>query len=270
VRRRNKNLYVGITPTGYRDPVLWLAFRALYRWRWQLTPIYVALAAPFAAWTVAIIHAVADPKWTVGLYAVGGLCAAAWLAFGMRRLYDRLYGVAVLAAAGWWTLAVAMHPARGWLYGLWALGWPLLGLGWWCGPAFRSLITLDRMTKRWNSVAELAGIAGAKLTAVRNTPVGRVLTIILPGNHTARDVNRERIEAGYEFRPGSVTVVRDKKNARRIDLHVIERDPWESGRTIDHPLLAALPHLEEATTGDPTTAPTSDPDDPDTEQREAA
>jgi hypothetical protein len=265
VRRRRKNLFVGVTPTHYHDPLMWLAARALWRWRWQLTPLYVAFATPPAAWTVAIVHATAGTWWTVALYAVGGVCSLAWLAFGMRRLYDRLYALAVLATVYWWTLTVAAHPAQGWLYGVWALGWPVLALGWWCGPAFRSAITLDKMTKRWTTVAELAGITGARLTAVRHTAVGRVLTIMLPGNHTARDVNRERIEAGYEFRPGSVTVVRDKTNARRVDLHVIERDPWESGRSIDHPLLAALPHLEEATTGDNT-----DPDNPHDDEQEAA
>ena len=91
------------------------------------------------------------------------------------------------------------------------------------------------MRQRWASVAELAGIAGAKLTGVKNTSVGRILTVVLPGNHTARDVNRDRIEAGYQYRRGSVTVVPDKANARRIDLHIVDRDPWESGRTIAHP-----------------------------------
>jgi hypothetical protein len=244
VKRRKQDLYVGLGPTTHRHPVLHALGAAAYRWRWQLTPLYVALPLPMIGWGLALIWAHLAVGWFIGVYAVALACLVAWLLIGMSRLYDRIYTSAVALVALAWLFALAVHPGTGYLYGLWALGWPLVGLGWWCGPTLRSAAALDRMRKRWDSVAELAGIAGAKLTGVKTTAVGRVLSVVLPGNNTAKDVNRDRIEAGYQYRRGSVTVVPDKTNARRVSLHIVDRDPWESGRTIAHPAIANLPPLD--------------------------
>ncbi len=252
-RRKQTDLYVGLSPNAHRHPIAHGLARLTYRWRWQLTPLYVALPLPFAGWGLALLWAHADVGWFIAVFAVATACVACWLIFGMRRLYDRVYAATVALLTLGWLLTLAMHPGTGRLYGIWALAWPVVGLGWWCGPALRSAATLDRMRQRWASVADMAGIAGATLTNVKNTTVGRVLTVVLPGNHTARDVNRDRIESGYQYRRGSVTVVPDKANARRIDLHVVDRDPWESGRTIAHPAIAALPDIDPTDSGDDTT-----------------
>jgi hypothetical protein len=252
-RRKQTDLYVGISPTAQRHWILATIGRALYRWRWQLTPLYVALPLPFAGWGLALLWAFAHVGWFIAVFAVAAACTVCWLIVGMTRTYDRIFAAMVALVVLGWLLALAWHPSDGHLYGVWALGWPVAGLGWWCGPALRSAATLDRMRQRWDSVAELAGIAGAKLTNVKNTSVGRVLTVVLPGNNTARDVNRDRIESGYQYRRGSVTVVPDKANARRVDLHVVDRDPWESGRTIAHPAIAALPDIDPTDGDDDTT-----------------
>lgn len=263
-RRKHKDLYVGISPTVFPHSVAYLLGRGVYRWRWQLTPVFVAGPMPATGWGLALMWAHASRGWLAAVFAVAAVCVACWLVFGMRRVYDRCYAALVSVLVGGWLLAVAVHPGTGWLYGVWALGCPVAGLGWWCGPALRSAAALDRMRHRWASVAELAGIGGAALTGVKHTAVGRVLTVVLPGNHTARDVNRDRIEAGYQYRRGSVTVVPDKANARRVDLHIVDRDPWESGRSIAHPAIAVLPALEHPRDDDSTpvdpAAPGSDPD----------
>jgi hypothetical protein len=251
-RRKHHDLTVGINPTAHRHPLLHLIASVLYRWRWQLTPLFVALSLPIVGWCLALLWAHADMGWFIAVFAVAAACVACWLIVGMTRAYDRIYTATVTLVAFGWLLALAWHPGSRFLYGLWALLWPVVGLGWWCGPALRSAATLDRMRKRWDSVADLAGIAGARLTGVKNTAVGRVLTVVLPGNNTARDVNRDRIESGYQYRRGSVTVVPDKANARRVDLHVVDRDPWSSGRSIAHPAIVALPDLDPST-GDDTT-----------------
>lgn len=259
-RRKSHDLYLGVGPRAYRHPVLHAVGAAVYRWRWQLTPLFVAVPLPLAGWGLALMWAHAPTVWFAGVYAVAAACLVAWLAVGMTRLYDRVYASVAAVVVLAWLSAVAVRPGTGWLYGVWALGWPLVGLGWWCGPALRSAAALNRMRARWDSVAELAGIAGAKLTGAKTTTVGRVLSVVLPGNHTAKDVNRDRIESGYQYRRGSVTVVPDKTNARRVSLHVVDRDPWESGRTIAHPAVANLPRVETTDRDDPT--PTLDLSDP--------
>jgi hypothetical protein len=250
VKRKSRDLYVGISPNSSRHPVWRAIGEAIYRWRWQLTPLFVTLPLPIIGWGLALMWAHLALGWFIAVYAVALCCVVAWLVIGMHRPYDRIYTSTVTLIVFAWLTLVAVHPGDGRLYGWWALGWPLVALGWWCGPALRSNTALDRMRKRWDSVADLAGIAGSKLTGVKDTAVGRVLSVVLPGNHTAKDVNRDRIESGYSYRRGSVTVVPDKANARRVDLHVVDRDPWESGRTIAHPAIANLHDIENATADD--------------------
>jgi hypothetical protein len=215
-----------------------------FRWRYQLVPVFVAAAVLPAGWIAAIAARTAGWwPWTIGGYLVIAVCTGAWLRWGLERVYDRAYGGLVVVLAIAWTLAVAYRPSVGGLYGLWLLAWPLLGLGWWFSPAFRSARTLTWMRKRWESATELAGVAGAKLVGFRETPFGRVLTGLLPGDKTGSDLSRERLEHAFGTRAGGAKVVQDKSNVRRFELHITDVDPW-AGTELTHPLMEALPLID--------------------------
>jgi hypothetical protein len=109
---------------------------------------------------------------------------------------------------------------------------------WWCGSAFRSGRALAQLRRRWANIADLAGVAGAKLIRAESTEVGEVLTVELPGDKTQRDLSRERVESAMSTRPGGVHLVKDDKNARRVTIHHVARDPWADGSEIAHPLMA--------------------------------
>lgn len=213
--------------------------KALFRYRWQLLPLFVAAPLPVLGW-IAALTLWLWPGWTLAAFGVAGGCAAVWVWQGLQRRYDRMLGAVVAALTLAWVLAVAVNPAAGALYGLWLLGWPILGLFWWCAPAFRSGKALAGLRLRWGNVAELAGIAKAKLLRARDTEVGQVLTVELPGDKTQREVSKERLEAAFGARPGSIHVVRDDTHARRVTIHKVDRDPWANDAVQPHPVLAVL------------------------------
>jgi hypothetical protein len=220
----------------------WLAVqfaRGVFRFRWQLTPVLVAVPMPLLGWITALTYLV-WPGWTLAAYGVAGACAVVWVWQGLQRLYDRVLGAVVAVLCLGWMLAVALSPGVGALYGLWLLGWPVVGLFWWCGGAFRSGRALAQLRKRWDNIAELAGIAKARLIRAHETEVGQVLTVELPGDKTQRDVAKDRLEAAMRTRPGSVHIVKDDKNARRFTLHHVETDPWADGSEVVHPLMGVV------------------------------
>jgi hypothetical protein len=209
-----------------------------YRWRWQLTPVYVAAPMPVVGWLSALAYWM-WPGWTVAAYVVAAVCAAVWVWHGLSRPYDRILGTAVAAVCLGWTFAVAVRPGTGSLYGLWVITWPIAGLFWWCGGAFRSGHALAQLRSRWANVVELAGIGSTTLIRVRDTSVGKVIEAELPGGRTQRELSRERLESALSARPGSVHLVKSKTNARRVTVHIVERDPWADGTELPHPAVAA-------------------------------
>jgi hypothetical protein len=226
----------------------WLA-KALgkitFRYRWQLTPLLVAAPMPLVGWILALTYWL-WPAWTSGGFGVAGLCAVIWIWQGLERLYDRILGAVVAAVVLTWLFAVAVNPAAGELYGILALGWPILGIFWWCGGTLKGRVFQGRMRRRWARVLEQAGAAGARIIRHRTTDVGEQVTVEVPGDKNTDDLTKKRVEQALGARRGSVHVAPDKGNARRVTIHTIERDPWADGAIQPHPVLAVLDDLAAA------------------------
>ena len=223
--------------------------KAIFRYRWQLTPLLVAGPLPAIGWVLALAYWL-WPAWTLGAFGIGAGCAAVWVWQGLHRLYDRILGGVVAGLALAWLLAVAAHPGTLALYGALALTWPVLGLFWWCGGAVRSGRALAQLRKRWDNIAELAGVVGAKLVRAEDTEVGQVLTVELPGDKVQSDLSKTRLESAMRTRPGAIHLVNDDKNARRVTVHHVAVDPWADGSEITHPLMAVVAALNTASTED--------------------
>lgn len=221
--------------------------KALFRFRWALTPLFLAAPMPALGWLAAAAFWL-WPGWTLAAFGIGAGCAAVWVWQGLRRTYDRILGGVVAALALAWLLAVAVKPGTGALYGLLALAWPVLGIFWWCGAAFKSGRAMAQLRRRWSNIADLAGVAGAKLIRAETTDVGEVLTVELPGDKTQNDLSKARIEAAMSTRPGGIHLVKDDKNARRVTIHHVAVDPWADGSEISHPLMGLVAAMAAADT----------------------
>ncbi|WP_020523039.1 hypothetical protein [Catelliglobosispora koreensis] len=223
-KRKSKTNALALIDDRQRNTIAFALARLLWRFRRQLAPVAVALLVLAIAVTALIVRMTAGTGWLIASYAVAALCAFAWL----TRLhgYDRGLAAIVLTITGPWTMLVAYQPGNGGLYGLWALATPVLGLGWWMSGTLRAQLRADAVKQRWNTVAQIAGVAGSKLLATRKTPAGEVLTVKLAAGQTPEDISRKRIEGAYELRPGAVKVEQDKTNARKVLVHLTETDPW--------------------------------------------
>jgi len=221
--------------------------RVAFRYRWQLVPLFLAVGLLPLGWVTAWTWWL-WPDWTLAAFGVGAACAAVWVWQGLHRVYDRILGAVVAALGIAWLLAVAVNPGAGVLYGMLALAWPVLGVFWWCGGAFRSGRAMAQLRRRWAGIAELAGVAGAKLIRAETTEVGEVLTVEMPGDKTQRDLSRERVEAAMSTRPGGIHLVKDDRNARRVTIHHVARDPWADGSEAAHPLMAVVAAMAAAET----------------------
>jgi hypothetical protein len=218
--------------------------KAIFRYRWQLTPLLVAAPMPMTGWLLALTYWL-WPAWTSGAFGVAGVCAVVWVWRGLQRLYDRILAGVVAALVLTWLFAVATKPGTGSLYGMLALGWPLIGIFWWCGGAFKGRVFQDRMRKRWTRILEQAGAAGARVIRHKATEVGEQVTVEMPGD-MADDLNKKRVSKARGGRRGTVHIAQDPNNERRLTIHTIDNDPWADGKEQPHPILAVLDDLAKA------------------------
>ena len=218
--------------------------KAIFKYRWQLTPLLVAAPMPLVGWILALTYWL-WPAWTTGGFGVAGLCAVVWVWRGLERMYDRILGGVVAAIALTWMFAVAVSPGTGSLYGILALGWPLLGLFWWCGGTFKGRVFQNKMRKRWTRILDSAGAAGARIIRHKATDVGEQVTVEMPADATD-DLNKKRVAKARGGRRGSVHIAQDPNNERRVTIHTIDNDPWADGQIQPHPILAVLDDLTAA------------------------
>lgn len=209
-----------------------------YRARWALAPLYVAALCVPTGWVAAVFY-VFVPDWTYAGFVIATVCAVAFVWKGCRGPYDQGLAGVVAAVCLSWCLAVAHYPGWGALYGVWALTWPLLGLPWWAGSAFRSTKARARVKSQWSTWIGKATGGEGRVTRTLDTETGTAVTYEL-GVDGTQHADARRVELAGKLRPGSVVVEHDRKNAARATVHHIDREPWADGETT-HPILILEP-----------------------------
>lgn len=217
------------------------------RWpyRWWLPP--VALAGWL--WLATLVGHV---WWGQAVTLTAGLCAALAAVVGWVRLPSlagRGTSVAGLVLVTVWVgAAVAAGPWALPVLTAWAVGVIAATVVWARLSWVRHRVRDDVEARDWPTLAAALGIDDAALMSITRTRVGRKLTVSLAPGQTWRAIQLETAETVLGVAPGAVTVERDHTSARRVVIHVQDRDPWADGGTIDHPILAELDHLETTTT----------------------
>lgn len=198
----------------------------LWRYRDQLAPLYVGSCVWAAG--AGVHQNSAAVLAGLGTAAAG---TAAWKV-GNRKLRrpEALYATAVTVTAGTWiTLAGWLDPSK---YNLTAYLAALTlagGVPWWRHRRVRRRIQVDKTIKAWDSVAEMAGIPGAKLVNVVATGWGWRGVVktsgVQAGDAVVDPAVLKSLEVGLKLRPGSMRAEASKQFADRAYVTAVDKDP---------------------------------------------
>lgn len=203
--------------------------RLLWRYRSELTPLYLALASVVAA---SILHA-SHPHWWPILLAFTGSATAA-LAFGGQRiglatLSERIYAATVTASLGAWLSAgTALDPLRRPLPALMLIGGVVLAVPWWAHRRRRARVRVERTLAVWPEIAKDVGLAGSKVMSAVVDLWGWRARFKLARGQTIDDVITKlpAIESSLGTYRGAARVSPTPDDrADQFELRVLDKDP---------------------------------------------
>jgi DNA segregation ATPase FtsK/SpoIIIE, S-DNA-T family len=246
-------------PAGWQDPEDGYRLRSplprlAWRYRSELAPLYVGLGLLAAG---LVLHTWWPLWWPIlAAVALGAALIVGQLGYrlGLDRPIERGYAATVTAVAGLWLAAAArLGPLRRPLLALLAGAIVLAGVPWWVHRRRRAKVRVVRATRTWAEDAAAADLTGARLQHVDVAGDGQQWTarLLLPKGKTLRDVldRLPKLESALGLRPRAIRAEEDPALARRVILHVVERDPHTRalplpelvGRpTITRPVLVAV------------------------------
>jgi S-DNA-T family DNA segregation ATPase FtsK/SpoIIIE len=223
--------------------------RVAWRYRRELGPFYVLLALT----TIAGIGNVYAPSlWLLALPLGAAVTAALWR-WRTDRTAERVYVLAVGAAATLWTtLAWWASPGHDWLALGGLAGAVAGGVPHWLHYRRRGNVTvrrgasrairreMRRIVKGWPELSEYMQLAGSHVQYAEADAIGYSLTLALRAGLTSADVmgNLHRVESVLKTPPGAARLMPDPKRADRVFLRIVRNDrlatpiPWPGDATV--------------------------------------
>ncbi|MFG1998194.1 cell division protein FtsK [Spirillospora sp. NPDC048911] len=211
------------------DVAVTLIGRALWRYRSELAPMYLAATLACAG---TVLH-LTNPHWW--LYLLVATTITAWLLalFGERAgltlRTERFYAATVAMSAGAWlatvtALGITFRPLVSLLLG----GGLVLALPWWVHRRRRAKVRVDRQLAAWPEIAQSVGLAGSHVQSAVVDVWGWRARFALARGQTIQDVIGKvpAIESALGTFRGAVRVqpTRDDR-ANRFELRVLDTDP---------------------------------------------
>jgi DNA segregation ATPase FtsK/SpoIIIE, S-DNA-T family len=216
------------------------AGRLLWRYRSELAPFAVALAAAVgASWAHARHPGAALPLLALTVAATGVLTIppihvpdrlrellSRWAVYA--RTAERLYAASVIALGGLWlTAATAWGPSTPPLPTVALLGTVAAGVPWWTHHRRRARVRVTRTLDAWPTFAESVGLPGSRLVSAVVDRWGWTGRLALRrGQTVAQAIGAvPAVESALGVRPGAVRVEPDPARADRAVVRVVELDP---------------------------------------------
>ncbi|WP_018348788.1 FtsK/SpoIIIE domain-containing protein [Longispora albida] len=245
MRRRNRGrrfgrhdpqpLYLITHEGGTVFALIGAVFRAMYRYRSELAPIWAAIVVFL---TGVWLHAAHQAWWpwltalSVTLTAVLGVLPR-WVGHMRRwaaldRPAERAYATgAAGATAGWLAAAAGMGSMAPPLPLLWLVGLVVLGAPWWAHHRRRAKVRVERSLAAWPHVADAVGLSGSYIQSAIVGRWGYTFRLGLKRGQTAQNVIAAipSIESELATRPGAIRVEIDPERADKVTVRVIETDP---------------------------------------------
>jgi hypothetical protein len=211
------------------DLAVVLVCRALWRYRSELAPFFLAAATAFAA---LVLH-MTRPHWWPWVLGVTVAAAGVLLWFGrhlgLSWLPERIYAAAVTLMGGaWLTAGIAFSPTRPPLPAVLVVGGLALAIPWWAHRRRRARVKVERTLAAWPQIAESVGLAGSRVMSAVVDVWGWRARLGLARGQTITDVTEKlrAIESALGTRRGAVRVYPTPDDlANRVDMRVLNVDP---------------------------------------------
>jgi hypothetical protein len=209
--------------------------RAIWRYRSELAPIAVAVAAFIAANTLHRAHHAAWPWLALTTLAATTLftippptwARKAWAV--LDHPAERAYAAAVTTAAGGWlTTATAIGPATPPMPVIAVALTIACGIPWWANRRRRAKVRVDRMLDAWPEIANATGLPGSQIMSALVDVWGWRARLRLARGQTINDVIPKipALESGLGTFRGAIRVYPTPDDlANRCELRVLDIDP---------------------------------------------
>ena len=211
------------------ESVVVVLLRYAWRYRSELTPFGVALAAGCAAWW---LHA-AHPHWWTLVLSTAAVTAWTVAVFGGRMglpvRIERWYAATVaLAIGGWLAAATAAGPFTAPLPQALIVGGLVLSVPWWAHRRRRAKVRVERKLQAWREIAKAVGLPGSQVMSAMVDVWGWRSRIRLARGQTITDVITKipALESALGTFRGAIRVYPTPDDlANRCELRVLDIDP---------------------------------------------
>ncbi|MBC6470872.1 FtsK/SpoIIIE domain-containing protein [Actinomadura alba] len=218
--------------------------RALWRYRSELAPLYLALTLVITA--TALHHS--QPTWWPYFLVTATLAAWALAVFGaglgLALRAERFYAATVTMAAGAWLVAgTALGSTHRPLPHVLVAGGFVLAVPWWAHRRRRAKVRVDRQLSAWPQIAQTIGLAGSRVQSAMVDVWGWRARFALARGQTIQDVTTKipAIESALGTFRGAVRVhpTQDDR-ANRFELRVLDLDPHASAIAWPGPSITSV------------------------------
>jgi hypothetical protein len=230
------------------DPLPATAAQEIGHWVWryrsELAPLAVALAAVVAAWW---LHQHDPHSWPfiVALTAASvPVLALAGSRIGLADLAERLYASTVItSASAWLAAATVAGPAQRPLPQLILIATLVLAIPWWAHRRRRARVRVERTLAAWPEISQAVGLAGSRVLSAVVDVWGWRARFALARGQTIADViaKLSAIESALGTHRGAVRVYPTPDDlANRFELRVLDRDPHADAITWPGPSVNSI------------------------------
>lgn len=237
-------------------------YKLLWRWRRVTLPLSIAIALAIGAaqwhqfnsssWPFAFVisiigvsSAILGPRlsdfWSKVVSALVPDAFDSGRKGVLDRNPERIYLALLTFCVGTWLALCAHYGFIPLIRNVWIVLTIGLGGSWWSHRRIRGTHRNDRYTRRWRILADhkkspIKELHGSRITHVETGRTQTLLNVRLAAGMTATKValRREELASFFSLRLAAIHIIPTKNNARRMQVRIIPRDPWQ--QNIPHPM----------------------------------
>jgi hypothetical protein len=226
------------------DLVVVIVARAIWRYRSELAPLFIAAAMVLAAMVLHRTHTEWWP-WLLTATTVASVSTAILSQHvGLAERNERWYAAAVIAAiGGWLTAATAIGATRRPLLHVLLIGGVIMAVPWWTHRRRRAKVRVERKLNAWPEISQAVGLTGSRVQSALVDVWGWRARLALARGQTIQDVTAKihALESALGTYRGALRVYPTRDDlANRVELRVLDIDPHADAIPWPGPSVATI------------------------------